>query len=131
MLIGDDYIAEQEQSYSERGDIWGNFDKTHPRYNLYQQYNKVIISMIPDHVFSVIDIGCGYGGLVKELIECGYNVMGVDSSPSAIEQAKTHHPTQFDIFEVGDIRTYVPKSPVDMVIITGPYYHLDAKIHSA
>ena len=40
--------------------------------------------------FSIIDYGCGYGGLVKFLVQEGYNFTytGYDMTPSAIEMAQ-------------------------------------------
>ena len=44
---------------------------------------------------TILDIGCGMGEpIARYLIECGFRVTGVDSSPSLIELARTRFPDQ-------------------------------------
>jgi 2-polyprenyl-3-methyl-5-hydroxy-6-metoxy-1,4-benzoquinol methylase len=52
----------------------------------------------------------------------GKSVIGVDSSSYAIRTAKEIYPECK--YEVGDLRTWVPATEVDMVLMTGGYYHL-------
>lgn len=120
------YILEQEVAYATTKDPWGNRDKTYPRYNLYQQQFKMLASTILHQYKTVIDMGCGVGGLV-DLINrtTDKTAIGVDSSINAIKQAKELFPDW--TFVVGDVKTWVPESPVDMVILSGPYHHIESE----
>jgi SAM-dependent methyltransferase len=43
---------------------------------------------------AILDYGCGYGRIVKELEQCGFgNLTGVDASPGMIDRARDSHPS--------------------------------------
>ena len=50
----------------------------------------------------VLDLGCGNGWLTKHLLQAGYDVYGIDASPTGINWAKQAHP---DRFFLQDLRT--------------------------
>src|SRR5687767_15672907 len=53
---------------------------------------------------SILDVGCGSGQpIAKYLIERGYNVTGIDSSPSLIEKCRARFPDHAWLVE--DMRT--------------------------
>lgn len=83
----------------------------------------MLLSTILPRYKTVIDIGCGVGGLV-DLINrtTDKTAIGVDSSTHAINQAKELFPSWK--FMVGDVKTWRPKNAVDAVILSGPYYHI-------
>ncbi|MDJ0832631.1 MAG: class I SAM-dependent methyltransferase [Gammaproteobacteria bacterium] len=54
-----------------------------------QRYSKYLIGHIPGDVKSILDVGCGAGGLASELLERGYRVEGVSPSPLLAEAAQT------------------------------------------
>lgn len=118
------YISEQDLMYASTKDPWGNMDKTHPRYTLYQQMSKIMASIILQCYKTVVDMGCGVGGLV-DLINrtTDKTVIGVDSSVNAIKQARELFPDW--TFMVGDAKTWRPENPVDMVLLSGPYHHIE------
>jgi SAM-dependent methyltransferase len=53
---------------------------------------------------SILDLGCGYGRVAGDFMACGYDYLGVDVSPTAIDQARQRHPQ--GQFLVGDLRTW-------------------------
>lgn len=126
MSGGDWYVRDQEELYKKEGDPWANLEKDRPRYNLYQQYHKIISSMILPRYKTVADIGCGVGGLVNVInTKTHATAVGVDSSETAIKKAKETFP-KWDFF-VGDVRYWKPQNLIDMVMITGPYHHLTSE----
>src|SRR3954451_25330081 len=78
----------------------------------------------------VVDLGCGPGNLTGLLAARwpGADVLGVDSSTEMVDRAR-----QGDVpgvrFEVGDVRTWRPAMPVDVLVANATYQwvpgHLD------
>lgn len=62
---------------------------------------------------SVLDLGCGYGRLAGVFLERGYDYLGVDVSPTALQQAKRRHP--FGQFEVADLRRWTTERTFGVV----------------
>lgn len=64
---------------------------------------------------TVVDLGCGPGNLTALLRERwpGAQVIGVDSSPQMIAKARE---VPGIAFEVGDLRTWRPPAPVDVLV---------------
>lgn len=50
-------------------------------------YVELLLSKIPSTVKDVLDVGCGTGGIARELVKRGYNVTCVDPDPYMIAQA--------------------------------------------
>jgi len=46
-----------------------------------KRYSDFLISHFPDDVKTILDVGCGAGGLATELLGRGYQVQGVSPSP--------------------------------------------------
>jgi trans-aconitate methyltransferase len=69
------------------------------------EYGKGVISLLepkPDE--TILDLGCGSGHLAKSIADAGANVVGIDSSSSMVEAARTAYP---DIeFLVADARNF-------------------------
>lgn len=63
----------------------------------------------------ILDLGCGPGNSTQVLAQHFPNakVSGVDSSPDMIKKAQSTYPN-ID-FELGDLNTYKPKEPVDVM----------------
>jgi trans-aconitate 2-methyltransferase len=69
-------------------------------------------------VASVVDLGCGPGNATAMLADWwpDAHITGIDSSPAMIEAAAGHAvPGRLD-FELGDVRTWQPDEPVDVVV---------------
>lgn len=66
----------------------------------------------------VADLGCGPGNLTRLLAQRwpDAEVRGVDSSPEMIAAAEAAGPVERVAFEVGDVRTWRPSRPVDVLV---------------
>lgn len=74
----------------------------------------------------ILDLGCGNGWLSRTMLEAGYEVYGIDASPSGIAVAKSFHP---DRFFLQDIRSSTLPSPIqhipfDTIVSTEVIEHL-------
>jgi SAM-dependent methyltransferase len=78
---------------------------------------------------SVLDLGCGPGEITCELARRHPNVFftGYDHSPVAIERAR-EHARRLAVgnirFEVADLETFTPPSPVDLVVMFDAFHHV-------
>ncbi|MBP2418666.1 trans-aconitate 2-methyltransferase [Microlunatus capsulatus] len=65
----------------------------------------------------VVDLGCGPGQLTATLAQRwpGADVLGVDSSPAMVDRAQEHAGPRLR-FVSGDVRTWVPDAPVDVLV---------------
>ena len=76
---------------------YGYFDGVEPTMaNLPQAQEawvQVLLSHIPAGTKDIYDVGCGVGGIAKQLVDRGYNVTCVDPDPYMIEQTqiRTNH----------------------------------------
>ncbi|HUW19423.1 MAG TPA: class I SAM-dependent methyltransferase [Sedimentisphaerales bacterium] len=64
-----------------------------------ENYSKFLISHIPEAVKTILDVGCGTGGLARRLVEMGYEVDGVSPSPFFAAQGRDLLGGQTNIFE--------------------------------
>jgi SAM-dependent methyltransferase len=72
---------------------------------------------------SVFDVGCGSGEpIARFLIEHGYEVTGVDSSPSLIDICARHFPCQH--WTVADMRVLNLDTCFDGIIAWDSFFHL-------
>jgi trans-aconitate 2-methyltransferase len=67
---------------------------------------------------TVVDLGCGEGALTASLAARwpGAVVTGIDSSAEMLAAAATHAVPGRVAFEAGDVRTWVPGRPVDVLV---------------
>ena len=70
----------------------------------------------------VVDLGCGPGNLTALLAARwpGADVLGLDSSPEMVDRASTSG-VEGARFEVGDLRTWQPAEPVDVLVANATY----------
>jgi trans-aconitate methyltransferase len=61
----------------------------------------------------ILDLGCGTGHLTAQIAAAGASVVGIDSSPTMIEQARREYPLLH--FEVADARSFAFAEPFDAV----------------
>lgn len=78
----------------------------------------------PLNVGRVCDLGCGSGWIASHLTRLG-DVTGIDYSPGGIEVAKRSFPNVH--FEVGDLTTYRPTTPFDVIVSSEVIEHVPSK----
>ena len=61
----------------------------------------------------ILDLGCGPGQLTAKIAESGAHVVGIDSSPEMIGQARQNYP-QFE-FKLADATSFAFDEPFDAV----------------
>jgi trans-aconitate methyltransferase len=70
-----------------------------------------LLAMMPGE--RILDLGCGTGHLTAQIATAGAEVIGLDSAPTMIEQARQTYPHLH--FEVGDARHFSFAEPFDAV----------------
>lgn len=90
-----------------------------PRYSVIAGYCGLLGSK------NVLDIGCGAGVLRHHLgMQGSAGYLGVDLSPTAIEQARGGEPGDAR-FEVADAETYQPQGRFDAIVFNEMLYYLE------
>ncbi len=74
-----------------------------------------------DRSLRILDAGCGRGHLTASLSDAGHEVIGVDSSPSAIGQARQDYR---HTFVVHDLASFTPRIVFNVVICMDVLFHV-------
>ena len=80
---------------------------------VYQHGEALLELLRPQRGERVLDLGCGTGHLTDRIAAAGAEVVGLDSSPAMIEQARRAYPALR--LEVGDARSFAFAEPFDAV----------------
>ncbi len=82
----------------------GLYDSTH-RYVF--DYGESLVDLLaPRPGERILDVGCGTGHLTHKIVEAGADVVGIDSSPEMIAQARQNYPKlTFKLSGIADFRT--------------------------
>jgi trans-aconitate 2-methyltransferase len=75
-----------------------------------------LLARVPlDAPRTVVDLGCGAGASTAPLVARwpGAEILGIDTSPAMLEQARAAVPDAR--FEQGDVATFTPEAPVDLL----------------
>lgn len=68
--------------------------------------DKAIVDKITEHrPRNILDVGCGEGWLVRELIRQGLEAIGIDGSPALIESARQFGVGKFEVLSYAAIRS--------------------------
>ncbi|MFA5829415.1 MAG: class I SAM-dependent methyltransferase [Candidatus Gracilibacteria bacterium] len=77
-----------------------------------------ILSLAPPESSSVLDIGCGYGRVLKHMYEMGYrDLTGIDVSDGLILRAKQLCPDA--VYRIQDIESIQLEQKYDLILIMG------------
>src|SRR5947209_446007 len=85
-----------------------------------------ILELLPPPPARILEGGCGTGWLAKILQHCGYEVVGIDVSPLAIELARlnpTFREAAVPDFEVGDCEHLRYEEEFDVVLFFDALHH--------
>ena len=109
--VKEDYNRIAEAFSETRQHVWKDFDRFLPYYAA---------------DFSVLDLGCGNGRLLKWLEEQGVaDYLGVDQAEGMIEAARELHPGRD--FEVADMALFETEVRFDAVFAMASFHHLGPK----
>lgn len=79
-------------AWDEQADAWAAFARTPGHDKAHEQLNfPAFVKLLPPPVGRTLDLGCGEGRVGTWLVEHGYDVVGVDSSPRMVELARERH----------------------------------------
>jgi len=91
-----------------------------------QAYSDYLIGHIPADVNSILDVGCGAGGLASELIDKGFRVQGVSPSPLLSEAAQKQAGDDFVIHHGRFEEVEIPVSDkFDLVMFSESFQYID------
>ncbi|GCD97001.1 class I SAM-dependent methyltransferase [Embleya hyalina] len=93
------------------------------------RYEPLVFDAIPPGCTGAVDVGCGNGGLTRELRRRGIpEVVGIDRDRPCVERCRAH-PEAGDIdYVIGDVVTGRPApSSFDLVSAVASLHHMDAR----
>jgi SAM-dependent methyltransferase len=96
-----------------------------PGHDSYWRFHRdAFLPSLPPPPCRVVDVGCGEGRLPRDLKHLGYEVVGVDGSPTLIEAARQADPG--GRYEVADAAALpLPDASVDLVTAFMSYQDVD------
>lgn len=82
----------------------------------YEQYHRdAFLALLPDPPLRTLDLGCGEGRLARDLSARGYDVVGVDASPTMVAAAREAAP-QLEIHHADAAHVPLPDASFELVI---------------
>jgi ubiquinone/menaquinone biosynthesis C-methylase UbiE len=90
-----------------------------------QHYEKLLLKEISSESKLGLDIGCGTGEFTKKLAEKVTNVIGIDISPTMIEEAKKRHSSDNIKYLVQDFDELNETIKYDCIVSIATFHHLD------
>ena len=90
-----------------------------------RRYSDFLIDHIPEGVKRILDVGCGAGGVARELLARGYQVEGVSPSPLLSEAAQQQAGEDFKIHQgrFEDI-DFAPEDKFDLVLFSESFQYI-------
>jgi 2-polyprenyl-3-methyl-5-hydroxy-6-metoxy-1,4-benzoquinol methylase len=95
-----------------------------PADDYFQGQRSDVADLVPDSCVRVLDVGCGYGGLGRSLLERGVKqVYGVEINPDAASQLQGIY-TDYWIGDVEQVKLPEDIEPFDCVVFADVLEHL-------
>jgi trans-aconitate 2-methyltransferase len=84
------------------------------RHSYVFEYGKAVLDLLaPQPGERILDLGCGSGQLTAAIADTGASVIGLDSSPEMLDEARKQHPSIE--FRLGNAAAFSLDAPVDAV----------------
>jgi 2-polyprenyl-3-methyl-5-hydroxy-6-metoxy-1,4-benzoquinol methylase len=90
------------------------------------RYDAFLVSLVPAHARTVLDVGCGTGRLAARIADQGRDVLGVDLSPEMIARAEMQQNSDRHLrFQCGDfLEMELAHESFDCVISAAALHHM-------
>lgn len=82
-----------------------------------------VLALLPPPPARLLDLGCGTGWTSALFARCGYEVLGIDLSPRAIELASSAHGSGNPRFVVGDFEKMAYRGAFDCAVSYDSLHH--------
>jgi len=93
--------------------VW-DAKKYQARHSYVFEYGQAVLDLLGARSGErILDLGCGSGQLTAAIAEAGASVIGLDSSPEMLTEARAHYPAVD--FRLGDAADFALEEPVDAV----------------
>jgi 2-polyprenyl-3-methyl-5-hydroxy-6-metoxy-1,4-benzoquinol methylase len=72
--------------FEERAQGWLAWTRT-PDHDAYWRYRDAFFALVPEPGAATLEVGCGEGRVVGDLVARGHRVTGLDASPTLVSAA--------------------------------------------
>ena len=103
-----------------------NIDPWHFKTSEYERdkYQATLVSLTKDRYAAALEVGCSIGVLTKLLSSRCMSLLAVDSSPTAIEAARSIN-GQNVTFRVANLPAKFPEGNFDLIVLSEILYYFD------
>ncbi len=96
------------------------------RWNHNLHYRGVLLEAVPEPCERALDVGCGEGGLARELRRSVRHVSAIDASEDCINAARRQDAGAEIDYLLGDFRTFpFARESFDFVVCVAALHHMD------
>jgi 2-polyprenyl-3-methyl-5-hydroxy-6-metoxy-1,4-benzoquinol methylase len=101
-------------------------DGVHAKHRLTRYHDFFVERVRPGE--RVLDVGCGKGELAYDLAQAGTIVTGLDWSRPSLEFARARFRAEHLEFVEGDILTWDPPHPYDVIVLSNVLEHIGPRV---
>lgn len=112
-------MVDYEKEYYTQPRLWKG---KNPLKTMSKRGNKTI-SLIPDDVKTILDVGCGNGAIINTLRERGFNCFGVDINKEGLKYVKCKKK------QMSCNKLYFKNNSFDLIICSEVLEHLSLKVY--